>query len=102
MIDFAFLIPLSPLIGFLILFTTLGRLPKPLVAIVGVGSVGVSAVIVALMLWEFLLGHTPQTATIYTWIDVGGFTPRVSFYIDGLTLTMMSVITGVGFQIHLY
>ena len=33
---------------------------------------------------------------------VDNFTPRIAFYIDGLTIVMMSVITGVGFLIHLY
>ena len=37
-----------------------------------------------------------------TWLAVGEFTPRIAFYVDGLTVVMMSVITGVGFLIHLY
>ncbi len=102
MADLTFLIPLSPLIGFLILFLTLGNLPKPLVGIVGVGSVGISALIVGFTLLEFLSTGEAFTVSLYTWINVGGFSPAVSFYIDGLTLTMMSVITGVGFLIHLY
>jgi len=35
-------------------------------------------------------------------MNVGDFTPGFSFYIDQLTLVMMSIITGVGFLIHLY
>ena len=102
MADFIFVIPLAPLVGFLILFTTLGNMPKSLVALTGVGSVAISAFVVLLVALEFLADRQPMTATIYTWISVGGFNPAVSFYVDGLTLTMLSVITGVGLLIHIY
>jgi len=104
MSDLVFLIPLSPLLGFLLLFCTLGNLPKQLVAIVGVGSITISAIIVLLVGVEFLQqpDPTPYTVDMYTWINVGGFAPGVSFYIDGLSLIMMFVITGVGLLIHIY
>ena len=104
MADLAFLIPLSPLIGFFILFTTLGHLPRGWVACVGVGSVGLSALTVLLTAIEYFApaDAEPISVHLYTWMNVGGFSPGVSFYIDGLTLTMMSVITGVGLLIHIY
>jgi NADH-quinone oxidoreductase subunit L len=102
MTDFIFLVPLSPLIGFLILFCTLGNLPKHLVAVVGIGSIAISALITALIGNTLLATNQPLSVELYTWINVAGFTPAVSFYIDGLTLTMMSVITGVGLLIHIY
>ena len=77
-------------------------MPKSLVALTGVGSVAISAFVVLLVALEFLADPQPMTATIYTWISVGGFNPAVSFYVDGLTLTMLSVITGVGLLIHIY
>ena len=33
---------------------------------------------------------------------VGGFDASFNFYLDGLSLTMMLIITGIGFLIHLY
>ena len=102
MADLLFLIPLSPLVGFLILFCTLGNLPRKAVAVVGIGSIAISALI-TVFVGKLLLGNNiPLSAEIYTWINVGGFAPAVSFYVDGLTLTMMSVITGVGLLIHIY
>jgi len=102
MADLLFLIPLSPLVGFLILFCTLGNLPRKAVAVVGIGSIAISALI-TVFVGESLLGNNISlSAEIYTWINVGGFAPAVSFYVDGLTLTMMSVITGVGLLIHIY
>ena len=102
MADLLFLIPLSPLVGFLILFCTLGNLPRKAVAVVGIGSIAISALITVFVGKSLLGNNMPLSAEIYTWINVGGFAPAVSFYVDGLTLTMMSVITGVGLLIHIY
>ena len=102
MADLLFLIPLSPLVGFLILFCTLGNLPRKAVAVVGIGSIAISALITVFVGKSLLGNNIPLSAEIYTWINVGGFAPAVSFYLDGLTLTMMSVITGVGLLIHIY
>lgn len=102
MADLLFLIPLSPLVGFLILFCTLGNLPRKAVAVVGIGSIAISALITVFVGKSLLGNNIPLSAEIYTWINVSGFAPAVSFYVDGLTLTMMSVITGVGLLIHIY
>ncbi len=102
MADLLFLIPLSPLVGFLILFCTLGKLPRKTVAVVGIGSIAISALMTVFVGKSLLETNMPLSAEIYTWINVGGFAPAVSFYVDGLTLTMMSVITGVGLLIHIY
>ena len=102
MADLLFLIPLSPLVGFLILFCTLGNLPRKAVAVVGIGSIAISALITVFVGKSLLGNNMPLSAEVYTWINVGGFAPAVSFYVDGLTLTMMSVITGVGLLIHIY
>lgn len=77
-------------------------MPKKLAAIFGVGSVGLSALCVAVVAQGFLADGQVREITLWTWIAVDNFTPGVAFYIDGLTIVMMSVITGVGFLIHLY
>jgi NADH-quinone oxidoreductase subunit L len=102
--ELVYLIPLMPLLSFLILVVSLGKLPKYMVAILGVGSIAVSAFIVALLAIEFLsqINPEPYIVTIYTWMQVGSLNADVGFYIDGLTLTMLSVITGVGLLIHIY
>jgi NADH-quinone oxidoreductase subunit L len=102
--ELLWLVPILPLTGFLIQFVTTGKLPRYWVAFIGAGSVGISAILVALIGIEYLLQAQPIpfTVTLYTWINVGGFSPGFSFYVDGLTLLMMFVITGVGFLIHVY
>jgi NADH-quinone oxidoreductase subunit L len=51
---------------------------------------------------DFLANPQPFQMTLWTWMQVGNFSPGIAFYFDGLTLVMMSVITGVGFLIHLF
>ena len=96
------LIPAFPLISAVILMATTGRLPKQFAALLGVGSVGLSSICVALVAQGFMADGQVQEVTLWTWISIDKFTPSIAFYVDGLTVVMMSVITGVGFLIHLY
>ncbi len=99
----ALLVPMFPLLGFLILFATAGHLPRTPVAFIGTGSIALAALTVLGIGVTFVSGDgTPVVVSLYTWINVGGFAPGFSFYIDGLSLTMMAVVTGVGFLIHVY
>jgi NADH-quinone oxidoreductase subunit L len=97
------LLPTLPLLGFLILACSAGRLPKQAVAIVGAGSIGLAFVLAAIIAVEFL--SSQEEVFVYqawVWMSVGGFSPGFTFYLDGLSLVMMLIITGVGFLIHLY
>ncbi|MGI9308099.1 MAG: proton-conducting transporter membrane subunit, partial [Gammaproteobacteria bacterium] len=102
MLQYIWLIPLFPFVSSVLLMLTAGRLPRPVIALFGAGSVGLSALVVLLFGLQFMQSPTPHTLTLWTWMQVGDFAPQFSFYIDQLTLVMMSVITGVGFLIHLY
>ena len=103
--DLLFLAFTFPLAGFLTLAFARGRMPENAAAIVGVGSVGLSALLTAFLGYQFL-SHPPAdgavTQLLWTWMNVGGFAPQFSLRLDGLSLVMMSVITGVGFFIHLF
>ncbi len=99
------LIPVLPLIGFLLLALTGGRLSKTAVAVIGVGSVGLAALVAILIGIDFITAPPPGYAyaqTLWTWMDVARFTPRIGFYLDALSLVMTLVVTVVGFLIHLY
>ncbi len=98
-------IPALPFAGFLVLALAGRRLSKIMVAVVGTGSVGLSALGTVLICIEFITSPPPGhslTRTLWTWMHFDGYTPSISFLLDPLTLTMMSVITVVGFLIHLY
>lgn len=102
MSDLIWLIPIVPLISSVALMLLGDKLPRALLAIVGSGSVGISALITLFFAVGFLNNPEVVQVTYWTWIEVGSFAPTVAFYVDGLTLVMMSVITGVGFLIHLF
>ena len=94
-----------PLIGFLILATMRDRLSENAAAVVGVGSMGLAALCALMAGSDFLMNH-PQGAVInqplWTWMQVGSFAPKFGLMLDGLGVTMMGVITGVGFLIHIF
>jgi len=96
---------LLPLIGFLILVSGRKRLSENVAAIVGVGSVGLAALFAALAGYDFLQ-HQPASGAfvlpLWTWVSIGSFAPAFNLSLDGLSLTMLGVITGVCFLIHLF
>jgi len=98
----AALVPALPLAGAALLMLLGGRLAPRNVATIGVASVGLAALCVALGAQAWLAGDGAREVVLWTWFEVGDLAPRIAFHIDGLTLVMMAVITGVGFFIHLY
>src|SRR5512144_74877 len=105
MLNFIYFIPALPFAGFIILSLIGRRLSNTTTAFVGVGSVGMSALLSVLMAIEFI-SYPPEgrefVKTICTWMEVDGFASAVSLFIDPLSLIMILVITIVGFFIHLY
>jgi len=105
MLNFIYFIPALPFAGFIILSLIGRRLSNATTAFVGVGSVGVSALLSVLMAIEFT-SNPPEggefVQTLWTWMEVDGFASAVSLFIDPLSLIMILVITIVGFFIHLY
>lgn len=102
MADMIWLVPLIPLLSAIILMLGSAILPRLLIGLLGVGSVGLAALLTMLLGLEFLANPEPFQLNLWTWMQVGNFSPSIAFYFDGLTLVMMSVITGVGFLIHLF
>jgi NADH-quinone oxidoreductase subunit L len=105
MLDWLWLIPALPFAGYIVLALAGARLSRAIVASVGVGSVGLSTA-VALVAGFGFINSPPSnhvySQTLWTWISVGNFTPKIAFYLDPLSLVMTLVITFVSFLIHLY
>ena len=100
-LDLVYLIPLLPLIGFVI--NGLGRkhLSKGLIGIIGSGTVLVSFV---LSVWVFMQvkdGNT-HVASYFNFITVGKLSIPFAFQVDQLSSLFLLIITGVGFLIHVY
>ncbi|PYG50257.1 proton-translocating NADH-quinone oxidoreductase chain L [Pantoea sp. AG1095] len=98
-----YLTVLFPLIGFLLLAFSRGRWSENLSAAIGMGSVGLAALTTIYAGFDFFnQGQQPFTQALWTWIHVGNFDIKVNLVLDGLSLTMLSVVTGVGFFIHMF
>ncbi len=100
-----FLTLLFPLIGWFILAFSRGRLSEGVAAVIGVGSVGLSALTTAWIMWQFNTAPPAggvYTQTLWQWMSVDGLAPSFTLYLDGLSLTMLGVVTGVGFLIHMF
>src|SRR5258708_5341544 len=81
------------------------RFSRRAVATVGVGSIGLSALVTILVAASFLSApHAGDSYTqiLWTWINVAGFEPQIGLYLDALSLVMVLVVTFVGFLIHIY
>lgn len=100
-----FLTIVFPLLGYLLLAFSRGRWSERQVALVGVGSVAFAAGVAAWVGVEFLQqprGVIGYTQLLWNWIEVGNFKSGFTLRLDGLSLTLLGVVTGVGFLIHLF
>ncbi|MFH7764748.1 NADH-quinone oxidoreductase subunit L [Acinetobacter sp. BSP-28] len=101
--SYLYLTILFPLIGFVLLAAGRNKLPENVAAIIGVGSVGLSALFALIAGMGFVdNGSVAQVQHLWTWFNVGGFAPGMSLHLDGLSLLMTGMITGVGFLIHIF
>jgi NADH-quinone oxidoreductase subunit L len=103
-ITLLWLIPALPFASALVLML-FGRFARRVVAAVGAGSIGLSALITILVAISFR-SATPSgnsyTQVLWTWINVAGFQPQIGLRLDALSLTMVLIVTFVGFLIHVY
>lgn len=99
--ELIWLIPVLPLVGFLI--NGLGRkqLSKTAAGIVGSGVVLASFIISLLVFMEVKGGHT-DTVKLFDFINIASLHISFSFQADALSALFLLIITGVGFLIHLY
>ncbi len=96
------LIPLFPLIGFLINGLGFRRIPKALVAPIGTGAALLSFIAVFIVWLQFRENPQVVIAPVFEWITVGDFKVSFSFQLDQLSIIMLFIITGIGTLIHLY
>jgi NADH-quinone oxidoreductase subunit L len=105
MTHLVWLIPVFPLIGFLINGLIGKRFPEKVIGTIGAASVGASFV-VALLIFMELLGMAPGSRSVqtvvYTWMLSGDLNIPIGFLVDPLSMVMMMVVSGVGCIIHVY
>jgi len=103
MFDCLWLVPAFPFAGFVTLACWAPA--KRTTAVIGVGSVGLSALVAIWLAVTFFASPPAGQAysqTLWTWMTVAGFSPQIALYLDSLSLLMILVVTVVGFLIHLY
>src|SRR5579871_1643707 len=96
------LIPILPLIGFLLNGFFGRRLPKSLVNTFAIGSVTLAFLWAVKVLFALSPLETKYVEHYFTWIQSGRITIDVDFAVDRLTAVMLMVVTGVGTLIHIY
>ncbi|MBL7702754.1 MAG: NADH-quinone oxidoreductase subunit L [Ferruginibacter sp.] len=97
------LIPVLPLLGFLI--NGLGRkqVSKTMAGVIGSGTVLASFVISLLVFMQLNGGNVPKVAFHYfDFINATALKIGFDFQIDQLSSVFLLIITGVGFLIHVY
>lgn len=101
----ALLIPVFPLIGFLLVALNVKRLSHNLTSLIACGSVLLSFVAAGMVFITLLrLPEELRTITVdvFAWIQAGNFNANMSLLIDPLSSIFLLIITGVGFLIHVY
>lgn len=104
-LNMVWLIPLFPLIGFLLNGLLGKRLGDKTVGIIGSGVMLLSFIVSVYLLLNYLGLHQIGAefhSTLFNWISVADLQLSVSFQIDSLSLLMVVMITGVAFLIHVY
>src|SRR3984957_2317190 len=101
---YLWLIPLLPFAGFLINGILGRKFPRALVSAVALICTAIPAVLVAWLWITLSAPGAPESISLVSspWIAITGLQVDFALTVDHLTLIMLSVVTGVGFLIHLY
>src|SRR5512138_2439913 len=99
------LIPLVPLVSFVVLALSGRVIPRRASGIIGVSSIILSALLTIIAGADLLSsgnGKEALTSTVYNWFSAGDLSVSISFRMDALSLVFCFVITFVGALIHIY
>jgi NADH-quinone oxidoreductase subunit L len=103
MSKFIYLVPLFPLIGFLINGLFRKSISKSLSGLIGSGMILASFVVSLLIFFEVKEEHfQPVVISLFEFIHAGKLSIPFSFLVDPLSVLFLLIITGVGFLIHVY
>jgi NADH-quinone oxidoreductase subunit L len=100
-LQLVWLIPLLPLIGFVINGLLRKQLSKSMTAVIGSGVILGAFVVSLLMFLQVKQGNT-YVANLFDFITVGKLSIPFAFQVDQLSSIFLLIITGVGFLIHVY
>jgi NADH-quinone oxidoreductase subunit L len=97
------LVPLLPLLGFLVNGLFRKNLSKAFTGIIGSGVILLSFILSVVVFMEIRKqGAQPIMVNLFPFIDTPALKVPFAFQADQLSVLFMLIITGVGFLIHLY
>jgi NADH-quinone oxidoreductase subunit L len=102
MLAYSWLIPLLPLLGFLINGLLRKKLSYTVTTIIGSGVVLLAFVLSIFIFFQVKNSGTAYTLNLFPFINVDTLNIPFSFQIDALTSLFLLIITGIGFLIHVY
>jgi len=105
MVRWLWLVPATPVAGFVALVIAGRRSGRVAIAILGTVPVAVSTAVACLVGARLIASPVETrsfTQTLWTWARIGEFAPTIGFRIDPLSLVMMLVVTGVSLLILFY
>ncbi|HSK22475.1 MAG TPA: NADH-quinone oxidoreductase subunit L [Egicoccus sp.] len=100
-VGLAWLIPVVPLVGFLLVLA-LTKTLRESAAFVAVGAATISFLLAVGVASQVLGDPATYVRPIGTFIQAGEFSVAWDLYIDQLTTVMLLVVTGVGLLVHVY
>ncbi|NIQ37594.1 MAG: NADH-quinone oxidoreductase subunit L [Proteobacteria bacterium] len=103
MLEFVWLIPLFPAIGFVINGLFGRRMSRKAVGPIGCAAIGFSAIFSSLLFFALL--KQPDhffEKDIFTWVISGDLETTIGYQVDALSIVMSLVVSWVSFFIHIY
>ena len=101
MIDYVYLIPLFPLVGFLINGLFWKSMPKRAGGIIGTVAI-LASFCVSLSMFFAVKNGGGGVVQLFPFIQSGSLNIPFAFQVDELSTTFLLIITGIGFLIHVY
>ena len=105
MLDYVWLVPLFPAIGFIINGLMGKRIDRRLVGWIGCSAIGLSFFVSLLLLFDLLklpALSRHHEVEVFEWVVSGTFRTVVGYQVDPLSILMALVVSGVSFFIHIY
>src|SRR5512133_415441 len=96
------LIPVLPLLGFLVNGLFGRRLPQTVVSLIACALPAAAFVLTLGAFNELRASGRPLAETLFTWAATGAFRVDAALYFDQVTAVMCLVVTGIGTLIHIY
>ena len=96
-----YLVPLFPLLGFLVNGLFRKSLSKSMIGIIGSGAM-LASFVVSLFIFFDVKNGGGATVQLFNFIHVGSLVIPFEFLVDPLSSLFLLIITGIGFLIHLY